>query len=178
MKKMKDKKCKGCGETFTPFQMGQKVCSPRCAIDFGRTQKTKEAAKLLRQQRRAFKENDRSYQLKKAQEMFNKYIRLRDKGQPCISCGRWHAGQIHAGHYRSVGAAPQLRFNEDNTSSQCMPCNAHKSGNAVEYRINLVKKIGVERVEALERDNEPKKYTLEEIKEIQKKYKAKCKELE
>lgn len=53
-----------------------------------------------------------------------------------------------------------------------------KSGNVVEYRINLVKRIGVERVEALENNNEPHKWTVDEAKEIIKTYKAKIKELE
>ncbi|TEW24926.1 recombination protein NinG, partial [Histophilus somni] len=93
----------------------------------------------------------RSERLKELQGVFNRFIRLRDKNLPCISCGRYHQGQWHAGHYRSVGACPELRFNEDNVHKQCSVCNNHKSGNVIEYRINLVAKIGVERVEFLER---------------------------
>ena len=121
----------------------------------------------------------RSEWLDDLQSWVNKFIRLRDKNEPCISCGRYHQGQYHAGHYRSRGACPELRFNEDNIHKQCAPCNNQKSGNAIEYRINLVKKIGIERVEFLERqDHPPLKLTIEEIKEQIKIYKAKCKELE
>ena len=103
---------------------------------------------------------------------------MRDKDEPCISCGRYHVGKYDAGHYRSVGACPELRFCELNVHKQCVPCNQHKSGNVIEYRINLVNKIGADKVTWLERqDQEPKKYTVEECKAIIAYYKAKCKEL-
>ncbi|HDL2201950.1 TPA: recombination protein NinG, partial [Mannheimia haemolytica] len=111
--------------------------------------------------------------------IFNKFIRLRDKDLPCISCGRHHQGQWHAGHYKTVGGNPELRFNEDNVHRQCSVCNNHLHGNIVNYRVNLIEKIGLERVEFLERkDHPPLKLTIEQIKDLIKVYKAKCKELE
>lgn len=93
------------------------------------------------------------------------YQGLRLMRQPCISCGRYHQGKYDAGHYRSVGACPELRFCEINCFRQCVPCNQHKSGNIIEYRINLVKRIGADKVAWLERqDHEPKKYTIEDCK--------------
>ncbi len=116
--------------------------------------------------------------LKDLQKVFNQFIRLRDKDLPCISCGRFHQGQWHAGHYRTTKACPELRFNEENCHKQCQPCNTHLSGNITEYRINLVQKIGLERVEWLERkDHKPLKLSIDEIKELIRVYKAKCKEL-
>ncbi|WP_202116081.1 recombination protein NinG, partial [Glaesserella parasuis] len=109
--------------------------------------------------------------------VFNEYIRLRDKDEPCISCQRFHQGQYHAGHYRTVKAMPELRFNEDNVHKQCSACNNHLSGNITEYRINLVRKIGAERVEALESYHPPVKWSAEDCKEIIKTYRAKIKEL-
>jgi hypothetical protein len=114
---------------------------------------------------------------KEAQPEFNKYIRLRDKGKPCISCQRHHTGQIHAGHYRSVGAAAELRYNENNVHAQCAPCNNHLSGNAIDYRINLINKIGIKAVEELEGPQEPKRYRRDDIIAIKSKYKALAKEL-
>lgn len=178
----KEYKCKVCGKPFVKtFSSTQKVCSPECAIKLARdnAQKAQERAEKKKQRERKAKLKSRSEWLKEAQSVFNKFIRLRDKDQPCISCGRYHQGQYHAGHYRSVGACPELRFCELNVHKQCAPCNDWKSGNAIEYRINLVKKIGIERVEYLERqDHPPLKLTIEEIKEQIKIYKAKCKELE
>lgn len=78
-----------------------------------------------------------------------------------------------------MGACPELRFCELNVHKQCAPCNDHKSGNIIEYRINLVNKIGADKVAWLERqDHEPKKYTIEDCKAMIKHYKAKIKELE
>ena len=122
-------------------------------------------------------DSDRSAWAKKAQAAFNSFIRMRDDLLPCISCGRYHSGQYHAGHYRSVGAAKQLRFNEINCHKQCAPCNNHKSGNITEYRINLIKKIGVESVELLENSNDVKRYSIDEYRDIEATYKAKLKGL-
>jgi hypothetical protein len=138
---------------------------------YSKEQRRKEDRKANREAKQKLK--TKSDHLREAQTIFNKYIRLRDKADPCISCGRYHAGQNHAGHYRSVGAAPELRFNEDNCHLQCAPCNNHRSGNAIDYRINLVKKIGVERVEFLEGKHEPKKYTIDDIIDIKSSYRQK-----
>lgn len=134
------------------------------------------ASKRMRERKEALK--SRSDWLKEAQKAFNEFIRLRDKDLPCISCGRYHEGQYHAGHYRSVGACPELRFNEDNVNKQCSVCNNHKSGNIGDYRLGLIEKIGLERVEFLERkDHPPLKLSVEEIKELIKVYRAKVREL-
>lgn len=180
-KKLKPKKCRTCGKKFIPRNSLQKVCSTKCAIELAQNnaQKAREQAEKKKLRERKDKLKSRSEWLKDAQKVFNKYIRLRDKDEPCISCGRYHVGKYDAGHYRSVGACPELRFCELNVNKQCVPCNQHKSGNAIEYRINLVRKIGADKVEWLEKqDHEPKKYTVEDCKEIIKHYKAKIKELE
>ena len=116
--------------------------------------------------------------LREAQAVFNKYIRLRDAELPCVSCGRFHEGQWHAGHYLSVGAHPELRFNELQVWKQCMPCNAHLSGNQVNYRIELINRIGLDKVEWLEGKHEPLKLTIDEIKVLIAEYKLKIKQLE
>lgn len=187
-KKVRSKKCKVCGNAFETNDSFRKWCSPECGVKLAQTTLVKfrerEKAKQEKEERvkiKAVRERlkTRSERLKDLQDVFNRFVRLRDKDLPCISCGRYHQGQWHAGHYRSVGACPELRFNEDNCHRQCSVCNNHKSGNAIEYRINLVTKIGVERVEFLERkDHPPLKLTDDEIKALIKVYKAKCKELE
>lgn len=172
------KKCKVCGEKFRPkYNSMQKVCSVDCARDHARLERENEYRKETRRRKRHLNDTDRQYQLGQAEKACNEYIRLRDKDKPCISCGRHHSGQYHAGHYRSKGAMSGLRFHEANIHKQCMPCNTHKSGNITEYRINLVKKIGVEMVEFLEKDHPPLKIDLDEIKEIRQYYKDKIKEL-
>ncbi len=83
--------------------------------------------------------------LKKAQEVFNAWIRERDSN--CISCG----GEVHhAGHYYSQGHHSALRFNEVNTNGQCLRCNNFLHGNLINYRAGLVKKYGEQKLMLLE----------------------------
>jgi hypothetical protein len=176
-------KCKVCKTKFEPkFNTTQAVCSPKCALEKGKkdAEKKRKATqakerKDLRKRKEALK--SRGDWLREAQIEFNKFIRLRDAKEPCISCQRSTGCKMNAGHYRSVGSSPELRFNEFNVHIQCEHCNNFKSGSPIDYRINLVKKIGLERVEWLEGKHEPKKYTIEEIKEIKSKYKKLANEL-
>ena len=126
--------------------------SYECAVELAKQDREKRLAKEQKKQRSAQRKRDketrdrlksRSDHLREAQTVFNKFIRLRDEKAPCISCGRHHKGQYHAGHYRSTGACPELRFEELNVHKQCAPCNDHLSWNIVNYRINLIKKIGI-----------------------------------
>jgi hypothetical protein len=59
-----------------------------------------------------------------------------------------------------------------------MPCNAHLSGNQVNYRIELINRIGLDKVEWLEGKHEPLKLTIDEIKVLIAEYKSKIKQLE
>ena len=183
---MKTKPCKVCNAKYTPTRPLQRVCGVSCAIEYNHRVDAEKAQKAAKRALRARKEKLRSKGdwLKLAQAEFNKYIRARDTGG-CISCGRHHTGQYHAGHYRTTAAQPALRFNEINCHKQCMPCNAHKSGNISEYRINLIKKIGVDLVEWLEIDHpRTKTWTVDEIQAIRKYYREahkaliKCQEFE
>jgi len=78
--------------------------------------------------------------LKKTQEHFNKFIRLRDAGKPCISCGANHFE--HATHFYPVRGNPQLRFDEDNVHGGCINCNKYLDGNQYEYGQRLPLRIG------------------------------------
>ena len=171
------KACSICKVDFDQYQSTQVVCSPRCALELATLKAAKRRAKETRQMRREFNAKDRSYQLKKAQEAFNAFIRERDSGQGCISCGI-QTGQFHAGHFVSVGhGGSGLRFSERNCNLQCAQCNTYKSGNIALYRANLVKKIGLGDVDELESTKAPIKLTLEEIIEIKETYRAKLKAL-
>ncbi len=172
----KTKKCKACKKTFTYFNSLQKVCSPTCALETVKADNKKKFNKQTKEMKASIK--TKAQWLKEVQAVFNKYIRLRDAKEPCISCGRHHEGQYHAGHYRSVGSSPELRFCQDNNHKQCAPCNNHLSGNLIPYRVNLIKKIGIDRVEWIEGPHEAKKYTIDELKELKRKYKEMIKEVE
>ncbi|MBD1589763.1 recombination protein NinG [Pseudomonas typographi] len=171
-----------CATTFVPRRFGQSVCSPACALatkDVNQTKARKALADIERKAIRTARERvkSRAEHMREAQQAFNEWIRLRDAALPCISCGRHHEGQYHAGHYRTVGANPELRFEPFNVHKQCAPCNNHKSGDIVNYRINLVLRIGAGRVEWLEGPHEPQRYTIEQLKEIKAHYRAEIKKL-
>lgn len=93
---------------------------------------------------------------KLAQKYFNAFIRKRDKGQPCISCGSGTPSQ--ASHLYSAGHYNALRFNEDNVHLACVRCNYFLAGNLIEYRKRLEKKIGKERLLALDEQAVNKAY--------------------
>lgn len=178
---MKPKACAHCKREFLPARPLQSVCSPLCASRKVRADKVRER-ETVKARKKAL-ETAREL-MPKAQAEFNKWVRTRDAGQPCISCGApppdmsgFHAGR-DAGHYRSVGAAKHLRFHEDNCHAQCVKCNQWDAGKAVDYRIGLVQRIGVARVEALEADNRPRKWSKEELREVIATYRQKRKELE
>ncbi len=84
----------------------------------------------------------------RAEKRFNKWIRNRDSENCCISCGKFTT--LQAGHFYSAGHYPELRYNEKNVNGQCNRCNTYLSGNLLEYRKGLIKKIGIEEVEKLD----------------------------
>lgn len=175
----KPRPCKGCGKPFVPAKPMQSVCSPRCAVKKVKQDKADEKAQI---KTRREKLKSRGELTREAQVAFNAFIRERDRqaGHACISSGRaldWSGNQVDAGHYRSTGAAPHLRFHEDNCHAQSKHDNQWLSGNAVDYRIRLIERIGLERVESLEADDTPRHYTLDDLREIKAKYRAKLKEL-
>ncbi len=187
----KPKKCRvaTCGASFVPARLGQAVCSPDCAIldapkNLERARKSLAQVERREIKIRKEKLKSRADHLREAQAAVNVFIRLRDAHLPCISCdstpndidlmtgSRWDAG-----HYRSVGACPELRFEPLNIHRQCVKCNRNLSGNTVGYRIRLVLRIGTEKVDWLEGPHSARKYTVDEIKAIKAEYRAKTREL-
>lgn len=182
---LKERTCRYCKARFVPPDRhpGLRVCSEVCGLSLAEKMHAKAqraAASAARAETRQALERikPRAQWMKEAQAAFNAYIRARDAARPCVSCGRHHNGQYHAGHYLSVGSSPALRFEELNVWKQCAPCNNHLSGNAVLYRRALVELIGVDKVEWLEGPHEPKKYTIDDLKAIKSEYIRKRKEIE
>ena len=170
----KAKTCEVCERVFVPDRMGQLVCRPACAM--ARVRQAKKAEReSVKKRKEAIK--SKADWAREAQTAFNAWIRARDEGLPCISCGRHHQGQWHAGHYLSTGARPELRYTESNVHRQCAPCNTHLSGNAVLYRIGLINRIGSDAVEWLEGPHPLPKWTPDELRAIRDTYRAKLKEL-
>jgi hypothetical protein len=174
---MKLRKCKYCKAQFQPYTTLQKNCfEPDCVTAW--IQETKE--KTWKKKKAKLKMDLMTIQdyIKIAQQVFNKYIRLRDKGQNCISCGKKPLKQ-NAGHFYNANNHWSVRFNELNVHLQCEHCNTYLSGNLINYRENLLKKIGIEDFELLSSEaNKTRKFTVNELKEIISTYKQKIKEIE
>ena len=187
-KPAKPSKCKVCRTEFVKRLPGQKVCGSDCALSHAVSARAKAERVEVKKQAaldRAKLETFKSIPELKAdaQVIFNKYIRQRDAHLPCICCDKWNksealtGGEWDAGHYRSRGSADHLRFNENNVHKQLKNCNRYASGNAVEYRLGLIKRIGLPFVEALEADQTIVKWTREMLNKIKLTYRVKLKEL-
>lgn len=189
-KKLNPKPCKICKVYFTPRTSLQVVCSPSCAIIHAErtrkrldAKKDKDDRKVLREKKERLK--TRSDWIKEVQIVFNRFTRLRDINDGCISCGIRYdnsslgiGGTFDAGHYLSRGSHPHLRFDERNCHAQCKRCNRYLSSNHASYRDGLIARIGLMEVEALERDKTPRHYTIDDLKALKAHYKEKIKELE
>jgi hypothetical protein len=153
----------------------QSTCQPTCALAYAREQQAKRAARSWSERRAALK--TRGDYLREAQDAFNTFIRARDLGLPCISCGAPHMRWNQAGHFLGVGAFPELRFCEDNCNGQCVRCNKYLGGNAGQYRLRLIQKIGIDRVLALEVQHPPLKLDICALIQIKKMYRLKLLDL-
>ena len=183
-------RCKVCnqinGDKF------QKTCSYKCrGIYLQSPDGIKEVAKTLSKIRAERKRTNKAkakglqHWLKVTQVVFNRYIRERDKGLGCISCGK-HAhmmggsglgGVFDAGHYKSVGSSPELRFETKNVNGQCRDCNGFKGGMPKEYAKGIVARYGQDRLEWLEGHHEAKHYTIEDLADMRKELNKKIRNL-
>ena len=164
-------KCRNCKAQYTRTQTMQTWCSIDCAIAIARTAQRKAYDKETRRLKHERNAKDKDYWEDKAKTACHKYIRERDVDLPCISCGRFHGGQYHAGHYRPSGVNSAVRYDARNIHKQCAPCNNNKSGNLTEYRKSLIDKVGVEVVEWLDNNHEVKRWTIAELQQVEAMYK-------
>ena len=173
-------RCKLCKEKFETKYFLQKYCmiKDECIkahVNYSKEKKWKETKAKMKADLLTLEDYK-----KITQQTFNLFIRLRDSGLPCISCGRpMKQGNIDAGHLWSAGGHGNIRFNEYNVNAQCSrPCNKDLSGDANNYRIGFIKKYSAEKLAELDSiAHIEKKYTIPELKEIREYYKLKIKEM-
>lgn len=195
MAKQPRRRCKNeeCREWFRPRHSNVWWCSPECGtkIALERRSKEREKAEKAADKKRRREEQQQKDKLKVrklalkplnyfhkiTQQAFNKYIRTRDAGNPCISCGRLTGAKMNAGHFRTVGASPETRYDETNCHAQCEYCNSYLSGNIGEYRPKLIKKIGQEAYDKLMGPHEKRKWTREGLRELARHYRQKTRAL-
>ena len=172
---LKQTTCKSCRQKFAPSRPMQSACSPACAIAIAERKREKQAQQEATQKRKEARQQLESMKgipelIREADKAFCAFIRARDAGKPCICCGRSSSGW-------SRGAASHLRYHEDNCHSQLKQCN-RRAFDVASYRRNLIERIGIARVEALENDNGTHKWTRDELKAIKAEYIRKRKEIE
>ncbi|MBG3131782.1 recombination protein NinG [Proteus mirabilis] len=193
MQKLRRRRCKICREWFHPKYSNIWWCCPEHGAELAIRRINKEKEKVLEKRKKEQREKEvkakdklkarklavkpLSYFTKQAQAAFNAFIRERDKDESCISCGRNTGAKMNAGHYRTVGANPELRFDEDNCNIQCEHCNSYRSGNIEQYTPRLIEKIGQERFDRLMGPHELPKWKREDYERIRDHYRAKLKEL-
>lgn len=186
LRRERAKPCRVCRDAFVPARPMQRVCSPACALSLATSQRARAEKRAQVQgrketQARKSRLKTRSDWMREAQSAFNAFIRARDEGKPCICCGRtstgWtRGGDWDAGHFRSRGAAPHLRFDERNCHAQLKQCN-RRAFDVAGYRRNLVERIGLQAVESLEADNEPRKWTAADLQAIRDEYRQRTRAL-
>ena len=163
-------RCKHCKNKFTPIRFNMKYCiETECLRAFAEEIKQKTWKETKTRMKTELKTTQDW--LKEAQVVFNRWIRERDQGQLCISCNTVPKKK-NAGHYFSSGGHSNVRFDEDNVHLQCEHCNTFLSGNLLNYQIGIEKRIGAEKLIELQgKAHLEKRWSVEELKEIIKKYK-------
>ena len=180
MAKLNSRRCKQCGEVFQKEQQLQSLCSIKCAIERSHELNKKKREKELKDKVKVMKTETmtRGEWIKLLQATFNTYIRLRDEGQPCISCDCDMSNRKGDASHFYPTTYQYLRFNELNVHLACVPCNQFKHGNLQEYLPRLEKKIGVDAVQKLHHDRHKRlELTLPDIKNLITDYKLKIKQL-
>jgi hypothetical protein len=167
------KACTVCRKDFEPRMPMARVCSLPCArkVPILKRKAEKSADKAKRE-----KLKTRAKWVQEAQQAFNAWIRLRDAGLGCISCGAFD-GKRNAGHYLSTGARPELRFDEDNVHGQCERCNTYLHGNLIAYRAALLERIGADGVARLEGPWPVRKKTVDELRSIRDDYRTRVRHI-
>lgn len=162
-----EKTCKVCSKRFKPFKTTQVVCSIKCSV--------KVAKKVIREEKKANRDMVVKYSvlMSEAKKQFQKWIRKRDENKPCVSCGKLYAEQWDGSHYYKAEVFKGVIFDEDNVHKSCSYCNKWLDGNLNPYRIELFKRIGIDRVNNLDNKantTRQKKWSRDELIEIREKY--------
>jgi hypothetical protein len=169
-------KCKFCKKEFTQFNSTISVCGYQCAIEWGKLHPKKTSIKRVNSEIKSEAKNKLKTQAQLRNPIklhFQKWCRIRDEKEPCISCGTTEA-KWDGGHYLKAEIYSGVIFDERNVNKQCSYCNQYLDGNTAAYRQGLIKKIGLDQVIALENlanETRTKKWTIEELQQIKNKYK-------
>lgn len=192
------RKCRQCRTEIPPkaksdFYQSAGFCGNACMASHGlekaRQQRERKAQREAKRVVQA-KPKKPSDQTALTQQVFNRMIRLLDEGKPCISCGRMRCGAFwDAGHKRSVGSCPELRFDPRNCHLQGSACNRanrrpdkkQKRGVetiAQEYEQRLRERYSDDLVDWLNGPHEMPRWRDDELKALRAVFAAECRRLE
>jgi hypothetical protein len=159
-KETQAKQCPMCQRMFIPLRPMQAVCGPVCAGKKVRADKKAEAQNI-KARKEAIK--SRTEWEQECKSIVQKIARLRDRHDGCISChmGANYGGQWHGSHFRPAGNHTAVELHLWNIHKSCAQCNKYKGGNIAGYRPRLIEKIGLDRVEWLEAQNQVVKRPIE-----------------
>ena len=178
---MKLPKCKICKNEFVKTRPLQPTCTRyECMVDYANqhlSKSVKEKKKQARAELIDYNKNDIKLRSKLAKQAVQKYVRLRDANEPCISCRKPTAKQWDGGHYMNSQYFSAVRFNTLNIHKQCSHCNDWNNENKQNYRIYLIDKIGLDKVQWLESQNQVVKYNAEYLNRLIKVFNKKIKRL-
>jgi len=88
--------------------------------------------------------------LSNVKNLCHEYIRERDKGKDCVSCGIPYLEDFQAGHFYKAELYSNLKYDEFNISGQCKKCNLRKEGNESGYRAGIIQRYGFEHLRYLD----------------------------
>jgi hypothetical protein len=165
---MKQKKCKVCQELFIPIQFAQTACGYKCAIIHSKNLKLQKELKDWKAEKAILKDKLKTlgqYEAE-AKKSFQKWIRMRDDKQPCISCGIEQTDLWDGGHYKKAEIYSGVIFDENNCHKQCRKCNRFLNGNELNYRQGLIQRYGIDFADQIEQkanETRNQKFTKEEL---------------
>ena len=146
----------------------QVACNYKCAIDYSKILKENKAASEWKIQKSVLKDNLKTlgqYEAD-AKKSFQKWVRLRDKDENCISCGGNNKDLWDGGHFKKAEIYSGVIFNPDNCHKQCRKCNRFLGGNELMYRQGLINRYGLEyteKIENLANETRQHKFTKQEL---------------
>ena len=168
MKEIKLKKCKVCSQKFVLERFNQQTCDYNCAIQLSKDKQKEKINKEWKVKKAILRDNLKTlgqYEAD-AKKSFQKWIRMRDDKQPCISCGIQQTDLWDGGHYKKAEIYSGVIFDENNCHRQCRKCNRFLNGNELNYRQGLIQRYGIEYADQIEQKaNETRnyKFTKEEL---------------
>lgn len=159
-------KCK-CGTELAPVSKCEDIVSKKgyasikCSADHAKAKRIAKAEKEVKQRNIAFKKSVRKrtgkggYYENLATNLHYCVKNIFRAGEPCYTCGQEQkAGDskqaFHVGHFMAAKMVDPRRFMLENLRIQCYRCNVANSGKHSEYRLNMIKEMGIEHVEWLE----------------------------